>query len=827
MAGSDTSNSDNNRGAVKVEEFGALMERAFATYGLSVVTDRALPDARDGMKPVQRRILYCMWVNRYLSTRPTVKSAEVVGRVLGDYHPHSDSAVYDTAVRLAQDFSLRYPLIEGQGNFGSIDDDPAAAYRYTEMRLSPLGELLLRDIEKETVPLKPTYKQDPKVVEPEYLPARIPPVCNPSSGIAVGLSTSIPPHNLTEVLNACIALFDKPDLSVLQLMRYVKGPDFPGAGIVMGEEGIREYLANGKGRLITRAVVKLEDGPRSKSLVISQLPPISKARVKASIVKAFNERKLDGLVPEVRDESDTEKGIRIVLDVKRDADPAVMLNALYRYTELQTAVPVQMVFLFGDSWTPARQPKQVGMVELLNHYNAHQVDVLERRSKFELRQAEERLHVVNGLIIGAQNAQEIVRIFQQARDRVQAKEQIRAKYKLSETQAQVIADMTLAQVTRMDATRYATEKKELAARIAELKKLLSRHANMVAAVKAEMRVIIAEHGDERRTRIDKKGDATVEITEVAPSVETAPMLVALGADGGVKSVTPGAYKRVLAREVPLRYLSAGETTSFVLFPTDRGRVFVLRGHEIPEGPRTAKGESLRKLARLEPGEQPLAALLVPDLYDSPEAVRKDRWNGGIYLTLFTAQGKIKKSLLSEYRGAAPAGVIDLKLAPGDKVVAASVSDGEGEYLVMASDGKALRFGEPEVRATGRGTQGMASMNVAPGASVVAAGVIGHRDKGTLLIVAQNGYGKRTPLSEFPVKGRATGGVAATTPGFTIGAVCLLAEDGDVLLRTVEGATVRLGAREIPKQGRASRGAALVKLDPGDKVEGLTVFPPEA
>ncbi|HXI17301.1 MAG TPA: DNA gyrase subunit A, partial [Chloroflexota bacterium] len=426
MATSDIPNNSSGgaSGGVKLEEFGALMERAFATYGLSVVTDRALPDARDGMKPVHRRILYCMWVSRYLSTRPTVKSAEVVGKVLGDFHPHSDAAVYDTAVRLAQDFSMRYPLIDGQGNFGSIDDDPAAAYRYTEMRLSKLGELMLRDIEKETVPLKPTYKQDPRVVEPEYLPARIPPVCNPSSGIAVGLSTSIPPHNLTETLGACIALFDKPDMPVMELMTRIKGPDFPGGGIVMGEEGIREYLATGKGKLICRAVVKLEEGPRSRSLVISELPPMSKARVKASIVKAINERKLDGLVPEVRDESDTEKGIRVVLDIKRDADPAQMLGALYKHTELQTSVAVQMVFLFGESWQPARQPRQTGMVELLNHYNAHQVDVLERRSRYELEQAEQRLHVVNGLIIGAANAQEIVRIFQSARDRNEAKEQI-------------------------------------------------------------------------------------------------------------------------------------------------------------------------------------------------------------------------------------------------------------------------------------------------------------------------------------------------------------------------------------------------------------------
>ncbi|HEV2124306.1 MAG TPA: DNA gyrase subunit A, partial [Chloroflexota bacterium] len=722
MANSDT---PNPTGTIKLEEFGAVMERAFATYGLSVVTDRALPDARDGLKPVQRRILYCMWANRYLSTRPTVKSAEVVGKVLGDFHPHSDTAVYDAAVRLAQDFTMRYTLVEGQGNFGSIDDDPAAAYRYTEMRLSPLGELLLRDIEKETVPLKPTYKQDPRVVEPEYLPARTPPVCNPSSGIAVGLSTSIPPHNLAETLNACIALFDHPKMSVMELMKYMPGPDFPGGGIVMGEEGIREYLATGKGRLITRAVVKLEEGPRQKSLVISQLPPISKARVKNSIVKAVNERKLDGLVPEVRDESDTEKGIRIVLDVKRDGDPAQMLNALFKYTDLQISVPVQMVFLFGEPWHPARQPRQTGMVDLLNYYNAHQVDVLERRSKYELQQAEERLHVVNGLIIGAANAQEIVRIFQSSRDRAQAKEQVRERYRLSEVQAQVIADMTLAQVTRMDAAKYASEKKELAQRIAALKQLLSSRENLVAAVKAEMRATIEAHADERRTRIDREGDATAEITEVAPTVEAQPILVALSSDGTVKTTALGAYRRSVSREAPLIALVAARTTDYVLFPTDRGRIFFLRGHEIPEAARNAKGESLRKLIRLEPGEHVVAALPVPDFFDSAEAATTA--GVGAYLTLFTSQGRVKKSILSEYRAAAQAGVQDFKLPKDDRVVTAFLSDGEGEYLVVSSDGKALRFGESDVRATGRGTQGVAGMSLAKGARVIASGTVTHQD----------------------------------------------------------------------------------------------------
>ncbi len=817
-------------GDVKLEEFGALLERAFATYGLSVVTDRALPDARDGLKPVQRRILYCMWANRFLSSRPTVKSAEVVGKVLSDYHPHGDQSVYDAAVRMAQDFTMRYPLIEGQGNFGSIDDDPAAAYRYTEMRLSALGELLLRDIEKETVPLRPTYKQDPRVVEPDYLPARLPPVCNPASGIAVGLSTNIPPHNLAEVLRACIALFRRPQMSVLELMKYIQGPDFPSGGVVVGEEGIREYLATGKGRLVVRGVVKLEEGPRQRSLVISELPPISKARLKASIVKAFNERKLDGLVPDIRDESDTEKGVRIVLDVKRDGDPAQMLNALYRYTELQTSVPVQMVFLFGEPWQPARQPKQAGMVELLNHYNAHQLDVLERRSRYELEQAEQRLHVVLGLIIGAANAQEIVRIFQAARDRNEAKAQIRARYRLSEVQAQVIADMTLAQVTRLDAAKYAAEKRELTEKIAALKALLASREKMVEAVIGEMEAIIAAHGDERRTRIDREGDASAEVTEVAPSVERAPILVALAADGTIKATARGAYRRPIAREAPLLSLAAATTTDYVLLPTDRGRVFVLRGYELPEGTRSGRGEVLRKLARLEPGESAIAALPVPDLPEEEGA----RASGGAaapspcrYLALFTAQGKVKKSALSEYRTAAQGGVVDFRLAAGDAVVAACLSDGEGEFLVVTSDGKALRFGEAEVRATGRGTQGVAAIALARGARVVAAGAIGHHETGSLLVLTPRGVGKQTPLEDFPVKGRATGGVQATQAGQPLAAAAIVPAEAEVLVRTASGQAMRLAAREIPRQGRASRGAALLKLGPDDSVTGLAVLPAEA
>src|SRR2546421_4364102 len=487
---SRTENNPAETGIIREEDFSVIMAQAFATYGLSVVTDRALPDARDGLKPVQRRILAGMREARYLSSRPTVKSAEVVGLILGNYHPHGDTSVYDAAVRMAQPFTLRYPLIEGQGNMGSEDGDAPAAYRYTEMRLSPLAEALMADMERETVPLHPSYKQNPRVQEPDYLPGRIPPIVNPSSGIAVGLSTNIPPHNMTEVLRACIALLDRPTMSVEQLMTYIQGPDFGQGGRVMGIEGIKDYMTSGKGRIIVRAEVRLEETPRSRLLVVTQIPPIGRDKVKASIVKAINARKLEGLMPDLRDESDTEKGTRIVLELRKDADAPQVLSQLFNETDLQIALSFQMVFLFGEPTQAARQPKHVGMIELLNYWNAHQIDVLTRRSEFDLRKARERLHIVEGLIIGARHAEQIVRIFQQAEDRAAARKEIEAQYSLTSIQSEVIASMTLAQVTRMDAGKYDREKEELQARISELERLLSDRKELISSLKKEMQQVI-------------------------------------------------------------------------------------------------------------------------------------------------------------------------------------------------------------------------------------------------------------------------------------------------------------------------------------------------
>jgi DNA gyrase subunit A len=760
-----TENTTAQIGIIREEDFSVVMTQAFATYGLSVVTDRALPDARDGLKPVQRRILAGMRDARFLSSRPTVKSAEVVGLILGNYHPHGDASVYDAAVRMAQPFTLRYPLIEGQGNMGSEDGDAPAAYRYTEMRLSPLAEALMADMERETVPLRPTYKQDPKVVEPDYLPGRIPPVVNPASGIAVGLSTNIPPHNLTEVLRACIALLDRPEMSVDQLMTYIQGPDFCQGGRIMGIEGIRDYLTTGKGRIIVRAEVRLEETPRSRSLIVTQLPPIGRDKVKASIVKAINARKLEGLMPDMRDESDTEKGTRIVLELRKDADAAQVLSQLFSETDLQISLSFQMVYLFGEPMQAARQPKQVGMIELLNYWNAHQVDVLTRRAQFDLRKAQERLHIVEGLIVGAANADRIVKIFQQAEDRAQARKKIEVSYKLTPIQSEVIASMTLAQVTRLDASKYAKEKEELQARIQELEQLLADRKALIALLKKEMQQLIKQFGDGRRTVIEVEGQAHAPVVEVASLHEREPLAIAFTRNGTLKVLPSETFmpkgKNGEAVYTPvrgdeqLRQVVAATSQDYVLCVSSAGRVFQIAAHKIPQGTRSARGEPIRKLLELTANEEVVTVLPV-DAYDEDH-----------YLVTFSKLGKVKKSPLSEYRTAHVDGLQDIKLAAGDAVVTALISRGQGEYFVTTDNALTLRFSDEGLRAQGRVGQGVAAIALAPGARVVSASYLDGESQNTihtalsLLVLTENGVGKKVPLSQYPQKGRATGGVVTT------------------------------------------------------------------
>ena len=751
-------------GAIREEDFSVIMSQAFATYGLSVVTDRALPDARDGLKPVQRRILAGMREARYLSSRPTVKSAEVVGLILGNYHPHGDTSVYDAAARMAQPFTLRYPLIEGQGNMGSEDGDLPAAYRYTEMRLSPLAEALMADMERDTVPLHPTYKQDPKVQEPDYLPGHIPPVVNASSGIAVGLSTNIPPHNLTEVLRACIALLDRPNMSVEQLMTYIQGPDFSQGGRVIGIDGIKSYLSTGKGRIIVRAEVRLEETPRNRALIVTQIPPIGRDRIKESIAKAINAHKIEGVI-DMRDESDTEKGTRIVLELRKDADAAQSLSQCYNDTDLQISQSFQMVYLFGESMQAARQPKQVGMVELLSYWNNHQIDVLTRRSQFDLRKAQERLHIVEGLIVGSGHAEQIVRIFQQAEDRASARKTIETRYKLTPIQSDVIASMTLAQVTRLDASKYANEKTELETRINELETLLGDHKALVALLKKEMQQLIKQFGDERRTVIDVDGLAHEPVTQVAHLHEREPLTVAMTRQGALKALPASTFtlkgKNGEAIYTPvrgdeqLRQVVSTTSQDYLLCVASSGRVFQIAAHSIPDGTRSAKGEPLRRLLALEAREE-IVVVLPVESYD------EDR-----YLVMFSKLGKVKKSPLSEYKTADVDGLQDMKLAEGDAVVNALISRGQGEYFVTSDNAQTLRFSDETVRAQGRVGQGVAAMALGPKAEVVSAVYLDNELQSTvsdllsLLVVTRAGLVKKVLLPEYPQKGRATAGVVTT------------------------------------------------------------------
>ncbi len=815
---------ENNRietGIIREEDFSIIMSQAFATYGLSVVTDRALPDARDGLKPVQRRILAGMREARYLSTRPTVKSAEVVGLILGNYHPHGDTSVYDAAVRMAQPFTLRYPLIEGQGNMGSEDGDAPAAYRYTEMRLSPLAEALMADMERDTVPLHPTYKQDPKVVEPDYTPGRIPPVVNPSSGIAVGLSTNIPPHNLVEVLRACIALLDRPTMDVEQLMGYIQGPDFCQGGRIIGIDGIKDYFTTGKGRVIVRAEVRLEETPRSRSLIVTEIPPIGRDRVKASIVKAINARKLEGLMPDVRDETDTEKGMRIVLELRKDADAAQALSQLFVETDLQIALSFQMVFLFGEPMQAARQPKQVGMLELLNYWNAHQIDILTRRAQFDLRKAQERLHIVEGLIVGAANADKIVKIFQHAEDRATARKVIEKNYKLTPIQSEVIASMTLAQVTRLDASKYAKEKEELQARITELELLLADRKALLALLKKEMQQLIKQYGDERRTTIDVEGQVHAPIKEVASLHEREPLAIAYTRAGTLKVLPSDAYipkgKNGNAVYTPvrgdeqLRQIMAATSQDYVLCVSSSGRVFQIATHRIPAAGRSGKGESVRKLLQLAPGEEVVTVLPV-------ESYDEDR-----YLVTFSKLGKAKKSPLSDYKTADVDGLPDMKLADGDAIVTALLSRGQGEYFVTTSNAQTLRFSDDALRAQGRVGQGVAAMALGPNAQIVSAAYLDSAESVlsadansflSLFVVTEQGLGKKVPLSQYPQKGRATAGVVTTDIAQQDRVLtAMLISEEDTLLVTWNGEggeqVTALKATDLKAFPRAKKGLPLV------------------
>jgi DNA gyrase subunit A len=684
-----------------------------------------------------------------------------------------------------------------------------------------VGEVMLRDIGKDTVPLVPTYKQDPKVVEPYYLPARIPPAINGQDGVGLGFATRVPPHNLREVLYACIALLDQPQMGVLDLMRYVKGPDFPSGGTVVGDEGIRDYLATGRGRIVHRGTVRLEEDQRGKRLIVTEVPFVGRANVKTSIAKAFNDGKLPGLVFEghIPDESSDQNGTRIVLPLRKDANPTEVLAGLYQHTSLQTSFSVQMTFLFGAENEPARTPRTVGMVELLRRYNEHQLSVLRRRSEYDLARARERLHLVEGLIIGAVHADEIVKIFQAAKDRQVARAELIKRFKLSEIQAQKISEMTLAQVTRMDLAGYRTEKKELEATIAYLVDLLAHQPKMVALIKDEMQAVVNDFGDDRRTVVLSDVHATAPVAEVRAAIESKPVLVALTTDGGLKAMPANTYAGktnagTVRGDERLLSVQPAQTTDYLICQLSSGRVATVRVARLPETTRAARAELPRSFISLDPGERVVG--IAPVSAFSEE----------VYLVVFTREGRVKKTALSEYIKVDDKPSPDLRLLGKDEVADVLVSPGGGDYVVTTSDGKTLRFSDADLRAAGRVGQGVQAIGLSGSARVVGADWVAEEDDRALWVVSGNGFIKRSPLADYPRKGRATGGVATMqlAPKTTIVGAAVLGADEDALLIAQSGRTARVTSSGLPLVARDRKGSGGLRLEGSDAVIRLVVLP---
>ena len=787
---------------IRDEDFSLIFTRAYAEYMAATIVDRAIPDARDGLKPVQRRILYCMYTNGYRSNRSTIKSAKIVGQVTGEYHPHGDAAIYQTMARMSQNFTMRYPLIDGQGNFVNIDADPPAAARYTEARLSLIAEVLLADVDQDSVPLVPTYLQDPRCREPLYLTGHLPPICNPISGVAVAMSTNVPPHNLGEVLDAAIALLDKPQMTTKEVMRYIQGPDFPTGGRIIGVDGIKEYLETGKGRFVMRGTVKLEESAKGQALVITEIPYTTKDRIKESIAKAINERKIDGIT-DLRDESDEDNQLRIVLNLRKDADAVAILNALYQHTDLQMSFNAQMVFLVGEPGQRGINPRQLGVVPLLVYWNNHQLDVLTKRLQYELRRAKDRLHIVRGLIVGAVNAQTIVRIFQQAADRNAAKEDIKHKYKLSEIQADTIAQMTLSQVTKLDASHYENERKSLEKRIAELEGILNDQKKLIATLKSEYRAVKERFADPRRTVIDHA--ALEKISVVENIIDQRELDVWLLPNASLRVVESSPRRRVWNHPRIAAFKVA--TTDYVLFISNLGKIYSLRANKLLN----IKGEkeSLRKMLALAAQEDVIAAFAIPE------------FSSNSCLVQVTRSGRIKKSSLYEYRSADASGLADFNLQNNDSIVTAFPVTTSGHYLIVSSDGKALRF-DDDVRVSGRVGIGVQAIALKPPAKVLAAWPIAPDDERMLVTVTREGFFKRTPLAEYPIKGRATGGVQALRLGSRdeLVAATLLESKGKLLVQTND--VIQITSEDIVLQKRDDRGARLAKLPKGAVVRSLQV-----
>lgn len=785
----------------------AEMKSAYIDYAMSVIVARALPDVRDGLKPVHRRILYAMYEDGITSDKPYRKCANTVGSVLGRYHPHGDAAVYDAMVRMAQDFSLRYPLIDGHGNFGSIDGDSAAAMRYTEARMAKIAEQMLTDIEKNTVDFMPNY--DDRLQEPTVLPAKIPALLvNGSSGIAVGMATNIPPHNLTEIINGLIKIIDEDEVTDEQLMAVIKGPDFPTGAVILGKEGIKQAYTTGKGKITMRAEAEIEEMSANKQrIIVSSLPyQVNKARLIENITSLAVEKRIEG-ISGVRDESDRIEKVRIVIELKRDANAQVVLNQLYKYTQMQDTFGVIMLALVHG------EPKILTLRECLDNYIEHRKVVILRRTKFDLEKAEARAHILEGLKIALDNIDEVIAIIRASYD--DAKERLMERFGLTEIQAQAILDMRLRTLSGLQREKIEEEYEQLMKLIAYYKEVLSSERLVFNIIKDELLEIKEKYGDERRTKIvAAEGEMNVE--DLIKEEQT---VVALTHFGYIKRVPVDTYKSqkrggkgitgISTREEDfVKEIFTASTHDTILFFSNKGKLYRLRGYEIPEGGRTAKGTAIVNLLRLDPGEKVSTIIPIQNFAE------------GKYLLFATKNGLIKKTSLIEYNIARKSGLQAITLKEDDELIGVRLTDGEDNIVLVTRQGMCITFDEKDVRPTGRSAQGVIGIRLNENDYVIGMESIISNTKSTLLAITENGFGKRTELEEYRVINRGGKGVITykITPktGEIVG-IRIVDESDDIMLITDTGTVIRLNVSEISILGRSTQGVTLMKTNEGKVV----------
>ncbi|GAB4248081.1 MAG: DNA gyrase subunit A [Thermoleophilia bacterium] len=797
-------------GRIDQIEIAEEMQSSYLDYAMSVIVGRALPDVRDGLKPVHRRVLFGMHDSGMQPNRPHRKCARVVGDVMGNFHPHGDQAIYDTLVRLAQDFSTRYPLVDGHGNFGSVDGDAAAAMRYTECRLARIATELLRDIDADTVDWQPNYDESRE--EPVVLPARFPNLLvNGASGIAVGMATNVPPHNLGETIDATVALIDDPDITVEELMQHLKGPDFPTGGIVMGMAGIREAYETGRGRIIVRAKAHSEQLKQGKTaIIVTEIPyMVNKSMLLEKIAELVREKKLPE-ISDLRDESDR-SGMRIVIELKREAIPKVVLNKLYKHTALQTTFGTIMIALVNGV------PRELPLKDILRHYVAHQREVIERRTRFELEKARRRAHILEGLLVAIANLDEVIRVIRSSEDTEAARANLISRFGLSEEQAQAIVDLRLRNLTALERHKIEEEHRDLLERIDYLESLLASEEMIYEVIKEELLEIKAMYNDDRRTELMPSEDEI----DLEDMIAVEEMVISITKSGYVKRLPVSTYRTqkrggigVMGMDLKdgdyIEHLFITTTHHYLLFVTSRGKIYRLKVHELPLGSRQSKGRAIVNLLPLAQDEEIKAVIATKDYTDAK------------YLAFVTKNGLVKKTLFKEYDTVLKSdGIIAICLQEGDELVSVKPTDGRDHLILVSSEGKAIRFKESDVRPTGRNTMGVKGMDLPEGHAVV--GMTTAHDDWDLFCVTTEGYGKRTPVSAYPTQKRGGMGVITIKDSPDRGdivAISSVRDNHELMLVSHDGVIIRTPVESIRATGRNTMGVRVMNLRAGDQVASM-------